>query len=135
MLTFILSITTKSFCLSFSFPHLPLFFIILNSFILSSPPIIPPSYSALVRYIILRCGNCFIMLNMRFIPIFFAIYFVDTNKSRIFVLSERKSVKHSFGGVLYMLFSPYFLSVSLNGKIVGYGFHFQVFSVVGKRVR
>ena len=29
------------------------------------------------------------MLNLRFIPIFFDINFVDTNKSRIFVLSER----------------------------------------------
>lgn len=29
------------------------------------------------------------MLKVRFIPIFFAINFVDTNKSRIFVVSER----------------------------------------------
>ena len=57
------------------------------------------------------------MLKLRFIPIFFAIYFVDTDIFRIFVVSKGKNIKYSFWlGSLNVVFASYFLSVSLNGK-------------------
>ena len=59
------------------------------------------------------------MLKLRFIPIFFAIYFVDTDIFRIFVVSKGKNIKYSFWlGSLNVVFASYFLSVSLNGKVL-----------------
>ena len=63
------------------------------------------------------------MLKVRFIPIFFAIYFVDTNIFRIFVVSKGKNIKYSFWlGSLNVIFASYFLSVSLNGKVLASAF-------------
>ena len=66
---------------------------------------------------------CVLMLKLRFIPIFFAIYFVDTNIFRIFVVSKGKNIKYSFWlGSLNVIFASYFLSVSLNGKVLASAF-------------
>ena len=76
-----------------------------------------PVYIAFFSFVFLFLLFCVLMLKLRFIPIFFAINFVDTNKCRTFVVSKGKNIKYSFWlGSLNVVFSSYFLSVSLNGK-------------------
>lgn len=95
-----------------------------------------PVRVAFFSFVFLFLLFCVVMLKLRFIPIFFAINFVDTNIFRTFVVSKGKNIKYSFWlGSLNVIFASYFLSVSLNGKSVGKCLPFQVFSVVGKRVR
>ena len=74
-------------------------------------------------FMFLFLSFCDLMLKVRFIPIFFAINFVDTNIFRIFVVSKGKNIKYSFWlGSLDVVFASYFLSVSLNGKVLASAF-------------